>query len=132
MRFHLFRSKLFQVPPRVSPQMVQQISLDAQLETVNSSFADFAHFPESIAEVSPNSFTHMMQNILKPISRSNRYRKINQNHWQRRQYYRMVVKIAYHSRDVHRFHHFNHHNDRVHSKCIESQRPVNPYHHPNR
>lgn len=31
--------------------MVQQISLDAQMETVNSSFADFTQFPESVVEV---------------------------------------------------------------------------------
>lgn len=42
-----------QVPPRVSPQMVQQISLDAQLENVNSSFADFTQFPESVVQVRP-------------------------------------------------------------------------------
>lgn len=31
--------------------MVQQISLDAQLENVNSSFADFTQFPESVVQV---------------------------------------------------------------------------------
>lgn len=46
----------FQVPPRTSPQMTAQISLDAQLEAVNSSFADFAQFPES-NDVSSISFT---------------------------------------------------------------------------
>lgn len=52
-----------EVPPRVSPQMTAQISLDAQLDVVNSQFADFTHFPESVVEVSsiiklmsPNEF----------------------------------------------------------------------------
>lgn len=35
------------VPPRVSPHMTAQTSLDAQLETGNSPFADFTQFPES-------------------------------------------------------------------------------------
>lgn len=38
------------VPPRVSPQMISQISLDAQLDAADSSFADFAHFPETVLE----------------------------------------------------------------------------------
>lgn len=42
--------------------MVQQISLDAQMETVNSSFADFTQFPESVVEVKLHSFT---QNVIK-------------------------------------------------------------------
>lgn len=48
----------FQVPPRVSPQMISQISLDAQLDAADSSFADFAHFPETVIEheVSGNAF----------------------------------------------------------------------------
>lgn len=36
------------VPPRVSPHMTAQTSLDAQIETGNSPFADFTQFPESI------------------------------------------------------------------------------------
>lgn len=40
----------FKVPPRVSPQMISQISLDAQLDAADSSFADFAHFPETVIE----------------------------------------------------------------------------------
>ncbi|XP_037024627.1 ralBP1-associated Eps domain-containing protein 1 isoform X2 [Bradysia coprophila] len=39
-----------EVPPRVSPQMISQISLDAQLDAADSSFADFAHFPETVIE----------------------------------------------------------------------------------
>ncbi len=39
-----------QVPPRVSPQMISQISLDAQLDAADSQFADFAHFPETVIE----------------------------------------------------------------------------------
>lgn len=54
-----------QVPPRVSPQMVQQISLDAQLENVNSSFADFTQFPESVVQV-----RHMLIYILQRTSKA--------------------------------------------------------------
>lgn len=52
-----------EVPPRVSPQMTAQISLDAQLDVVNSQFADFAHFPESVVEVI-KFISNVMQNIL--------------------------------------------------------------------
>lgn len=30
--------------------MISQISLDAQLDAADSSFADFAHFPETVLE----------------------------------------------------------------------------------
>lgn len=40
------------VPPRVSPHMTAQASLDAQLETGNSPFADFTQFPEPGSDVS--------------------------------------------------------------------------------
>lgn len=40
------------VPPRVSPHMTAQTSLDVQLETGNSPFADFTQFPESATDVS--------------------------------------------------------------------------------
>lgn len=46
-----------QVPPRVSPHMTAQTSLDAQLESGNSPFADFTQFPESAVDVSSNIYT---------------------------------------------------------------------------
>lgn len=43
--------------------MTAQISLDAQLETVNSTFADFTQFPESVIEVSTSFPFHLMASI---------------------------------------------------------------------
>lgn len=74
-----------QVPPRVSPQVTAQISLDAQIEAGNSSFADFTQFPESVIEViafclisvHANPTKHFYNLNFKLLFMSFRHRKVN-------------------------------------------------------
>lgn len=109
--------------------MTAQTSLDAQLETGNSPFADFTQFPDS--DVSHfNKFLLLMVDIpandyfslsIRLITLC-RLHEISHNHW------KMMIVCSFHHDQL--LHHFNHHSVRVHSKCIESQRHVNQSRHP--
>lgn len=113
-----------QVPPRISPQMTAQASLDAQMEGGNSSFADFAQFPESVIEVN-----HFINKLFPSKTTTNRFIYLSRrlkiiNHIQ------LNPTIIQQQFNDHPFPHFNHQIDRVHLKYIENQHRVNQPHHP--
>lgn len=132
--------------------MTAQVSLDAHLETVNSTFADFTQFPESVIEV--GVFEKKMKNYIifeyngsrnTPVFRYNTFTYLQSSipsistiqeyplfiHRHLKQSTRNPKNLCQ-FRQGHHCNHFNHHNVPVHSKCIENQRHVSRYHHQSR
>lgn len=104
--------------------MTAQASLDAQLETGNSPFADFTQFPESGSDVSLQCF-RKRRILMRCIFHLNRAHEINRNHW------KMMMVCSF--RQDRAFPRSSHRNDLVHLRCIENRhhvtRPRHPIHH---
>lgn len=114
------------VPPRTSPHMTAQVSLDAQLESGNSPFADFTQFPDSDVSVLVTIFVTLVviysSNMLISLRYFNRQLEISHNRWK--------TMMVCNCQQNHRFRRFNHHKDLVHLKYIASQHHANQHLHP--